>query len=36
VGLQAEVRDVVSQFDHFGFDKTQHDLVYSGGLTLTY
>lgn len=36
IGLQAEVRDFVSQFDQFGFDDTQHDVVYTAGLTLNY
>jgi len=36
LGLQAEVRDFVSQFDQFGFDDTQHDVVYTGGVTLNY
>lgn len=35
-GLQAEVRDLVSQFEHFGLDQTQHDVVYTGGITLSF
>lgn len=35
-GIQAEVRDLVSKFERFGFDKTQHDIVYTGGMTLSF
>src|SRR6266487_1195736 len=32
VGLRAEGRDVVYKFDRYGFDKTQHDIAWQGGL----
>lgn len=35
-GIQAEVRDLVSNFDRFGVDKTQHDIVWTGGLTFSF
>jgi hypothetical protein len=35
-GLQAEVRDLVSRFDRFGVAKTQHDVVWTAGLTLSF
>src|SRR5437867_178107 len=36
IGLRAEGRDFVYKFDRFGFDKTQHDIAWQGGLTLTF
>jgi hypothetical protein len=35
-GLRAEARDYVYKFDRFGFDKTQHDIAWQGGLTVTF
>lgn len=35
-GIQAEVRDIVSSFDRLGVDRTQHDLVWTGGITLNF
>jgi len=36
IGLRAEGRDFVYKFDRFGFDKTQHDIAWQGGLTLAF
>lgn len=36
LGLTIEVRDFVSKFNLGGFDKTQHDVVWTGGLRFTY
>jgi len=36
VGVRAEGRDFVYKFDRFGFDKTQHDIAWQGGLTLDF
>lgn len=36
VGLQAEVRDVVSSFERFGIDEVQHDVVWTAGITLSF
>ncbi len=36
IGLRAEGRDFVYKFDRYGFDKTQHDIAWQGGLTLTF
>ena len=35
VGLRAEGRDFVYKFDRDGFDKTQHDIAWQVGVTLT-
>ncbi|MBI4539181.1 MAG: outer membrane beta-barrel protein [Gemmatimonadetes bacterium] len=35
-GIQAEARDFVSSFDRLGIDSTQHDVVYTGGISLTF
>ncbi len=35
-GVRAEGRDLVSTFDRFGFDKTQHDIVWDVGLTYSF
>jgi hypothetical protein len=35
-GLQAEVRDVVSRFDRFGLERTQHDIVWTAGITMSF
>ena len=36
VGIRAEGRDFVYTFDRYGFDKTQHDVAWQGGLTLSF
>src|SRR5438309_504104 len=36
VGVRAEGRDFVYKFDRYGFDKTQHDIAWQGGLTLSF
>ena len=36
IGIRAEGRDFVYKFDRYGFDKTQHDIAWQGGLTLTF
>src|SRR5882762_4643310 len=36
IALRAEGRDFVYKFDRFGFDKTQHDIAWQGGLTLAF
>jgi opacity protein-like surface antigen len=35
-GVRAEGRDYVYSFDRYGFDKTQHDIAWQGGLTLSF
>ena len=35
-GINTEVRDFVSNFDRHGFDRTQNDVVWTGGLTLNF
>lgn len=35
-GINTEVRDFVSNFDRQGIDRTQNDLVWTGGLTLNF
>jgi hypothetical protein len=35
-GIQAEVRDIVSTFERFGIDKAQHDIVWTGGITVSF
>ncbi len=35
-GLQAEVRDIVSRFNRLGVDRTQHDVVWTAGITLSF
>ena len=34
--IRAEGRDVVYKFDRYGFDKTQHDIAWQGGVTLSF
>src|SRR6266699_4248117 len=34
-GVRAEGRDYVYTFDRYGFDKTQHDIAWQGGITLS-
>ena len=36
VGIRAEGRDFVYTFDRYGFDKTQHDIAWQGGITLSF
>jgi hypothetical protein len=36
LGLRAEGRDYVYKFDRYGFDKTQHDIAWQGGVTLSF
>src|SRR5438034_4217726 len=35
-GIRAEARDNVYKLDRYGFDKTQHDIVWQGGVTLSF
>ena len=36
VGVRAEGRDYVYKFDRYGFDKTQHDIAWQGGVTVSF
>src|SRR6266568_5108772 len=36
VGVRAEGRDFVYKFDRNGFDKTQHDVAWQGGVTVSF
>lgn len=36
IGFRAEGRDLVYRFDGYGFDKTQHGIVWDGGLTVSF
>jgi hypothetical protein len=36
IGLRAEGRDYVYKFDRHGFDKTQHDVAWQGGVTVSF
>jgi hypothetical protein len=36
VGIRAEGRDIVYTFDRYGFNKTQHDVAWQGGLTVSF
>jgi len=36
IGLRAEGRDFVYKFDRYGYNKTQHDIAWQGGLTLSF
>jgi len=36
LGLRVEGRDFIYQFDRFGFDKTQHDIAWQGGVTVSF
>src|SRR6266498_3839370 len=36
IGVRAEGRDYVYTFDRYGFDKTQHDIAWQGGVTLSF
>lgn len=35
-GINTEVRDFVSNFDRFGFDRTQNDVVWTGGISVNF
>jgi hypothetical protein len=35
-GVRAEGRDYVYKFDRYGFDKTQHDIAWQGGITVSF
>src|SRR5213075_2621236 len=34
LGLRAEGRELIYKFDHFGYNKTQNDFIWQGGLTI--
>jgi outer membrane protein with beta-barrel domain len=36
LGVRAEGRDFVYKFDRYGFDKTQHDVAWQGGVTVSF
>jgi len=36
VGFRVEGRDYVYKFDRYGFDKTQHDIAWQGGVTVSF
>lgn len=36
VGIRAEGRDFIYKFDRYGFDKTQHDIAWQGGVTVSF
>lgn len=36
VGVRAEGRDFIYTFDRYGFNKTQHDIAWQGGITLAF
>ena len=35
-GVRAEGRDYVYKFDRYGFDKTQHEVAWQGGVTVSF
>ncbi|HYX83101.1 MAG TPA: hypothetical protein VE714_11955 [Gemmatimonadales bacterium] len=35
-GVRAEGRDYVYKFDRYGYDKTQHDIAWQGGVTVSF
>ncbi len=35
-GVRAEGRDFVYKFDRYGFDRTQHDIAWQGGVTVSF
>lgn len=35
-GITTEVRDYLSSFDRLGFDETQNDVIWTGGLTMNF
>ena len=36
LGVRAEGRDYLYSFDRYGFDKTQHDIAWQGGVTVSF
>lgn len=36
LGFRAEGRDLVYLFDRYGFDKTQHGIIWDGGVTVSF
>jgi hypothetical protein len=36
LGVRAEGRDYIYTFDAYGFDKTQHDVAWQGGITVSF
>ena len=36
IGFRAEGRDYVYKFDRYGFDRTQHDIAWQGGVTVSF
>ena len=36
IGVRAEGRDYVYTFDRYGFNKTQHDIAWEGGVTVSF
>lgn len=36
LGVRAEGRDYIYKFDRHGFDKTQHDIAWQGGVTVSF
>jgi hypothetical protein len=36
IGVRAEGRDFISKLGRFGFNRTQHDLVWGGGITVSF
>ena len=36
LGIRAEGRDYLYSFDRYGFDKTQHDIAWQGGVTVSF
>ena len=35
-GVRAEGRDYVYKFDRYGFDRTQHEVAWQGGVTVSF
>ena len=36
IGVRAEGRDFVYKFDRYGFNRTQHDIAWQGGVTVSF
>ncbi|MGH7567867.1 MAG: hypothetical protein ACREL9_02690 [Gemmatimonadales bacterium] len=36
IGVRAEARDYVYRFDRYGIDKTQHDIAWQGGVSVSF
>ena len=36
IGVRVEGRDYVYKFDRYGFDQTQHDIAWQGGVTVSF